>query len=101
MFHSAGREDVDVRMLGEGRPFVLEFIDAKKAVFTSDDYAAMEQEVNQATSSVAINSVKFCDKVETRKEDIYICVVMSRREDFLDFHFPYLLLVPCRRSSSS
>ena len=28
-FHSAGREDVDVRMLGEGRPFVLELLQPK------------------------------------------------------------------------
>ena len=25
-FHSAGREDIDVRMLGAGRPFVLELV---------------------------------------------------------------------------
>lgn len=28
--HGAGREDVDARMLGEGRPFVLEIIEPKK-----------------------------------------------------------------------
>lgn len=28
-FHSAGREDMDVRMLGQGRPFVLEVINAR------------------------------------------------------------------------
>lgn len=28
-FHGAGREDVDVRMLGDGRPFILEMINAK------------------------------------------------------------------------
>jgi len=27
-FHASGREDIDVRMLGTGRPFVLEIIDA-------------------------------------------------------------------------
>ena len=27
-FHSAGREDIDVRMLGGGRPFVLELVGA-------------------------------------------------------------------------
>jgi len=27
-FHSAGREDIDVRMLGSGRPFVLELVGA-------------------------------------------------------------------------
>lgn len=26
-FHSGGREDIDVRMLGNGRPFVLELVD--------------------------------------------------------------------------
>ena len=28
-FHGAGREDVDVRMLGAGRPFVMEVINPK------------------------------------------------------------------------
>ena len=43
-FHGAGREDVDVRMLGEGRPFVLELIAPK--VFDVD-LAALEAEVNR------------------------------------------------------
>lgn len=42
-FHGAGREDVDVRMLGDGRPFVVELIDPK----VSDvDLAEVEREVN-------------------------------------------------------
>ena len=43
-FHGAGREDVDVRMLGTGRPFVLELIGPK--VFEVD-LAALEAEVNR------------------------------------------------------
>ena len=43
-FHGAGREDVDVRMLGDGRPFVMEFINPK--VHTVD-LAAIEAEVNR------------------------------------------------------
>jgi len=43
-FHGAGREDVDVRMLGGGRPFVLELIDPK--VFEVD-LAALEAEINR------------------------------------------------------
>jgi len=43
-FHGAGREDVDVRMLGEGRPFILELLGPK----TPDvDLAALEAEVNR------------------------------------------------------
>ena len=26
-FHSGGREDIDVRMLGNGRPFAIELVD--------------------------------------------------------------------------
>lgn len=47
-FHTAGREDVDVRMLGNGRPFILEVIDAKKANLTTAEYKAVEDAVNAA-----------------------------------------------------
>ena len=31
-FHAGGREDIDVRMLQGGRPFVLEFVNPIKAI---------------------------------------------------------------------
>ncbi len=43
-FHGAGREDVDVRMLGRGRPFVLEVIAPK---LFDLDLAELEAEVNR------------------------------------------------------
>lgn len=43
-FHGAGREDIDVRMLGEGRPFVMELVDPKRA---DVDLAAAEAEINR------------------------------------------------------
>ena len=43
-FHGAGREDVDVRMLGDGRPFVLEMIAPKQF---DVDLAEIEAEVNR------------------------------------------------------
>jgi tRNA pseudouridine synthase 10 len=42
-FHGAGREDVDVRMLGTGRPFILELIDPK---ISDVDLAECERTVN-------------------------------------------------------
>ena len=30
--HAAGREDIDVRMLGTGRPFIFEVMDPKRAI---------------------------------------------------------------------
>jgi tRNA pseudouridine synthase 10 len=44
VFHGAGREDVDVRMLGTGRPFVLELVDPR--IFEVD-LGALEAEINR------------------------------------------------------
>lgn len=44
VFHGAGREDVDVRMLGSGRPFVVELVDPK--IFEVD-LAVLEAEINR------------------------------------------------------
>jgi len=43
-FHGAGREDVDVRMLGEGRTFILELINPKSF---DVDLAELEAEINR------------------------------------------------------
>lgn len=43
-FHGAGREDIDVRMLGGGRPFVFELVDPKNRDL---DLAELEAEVNR------------------------------------------------------
>lgn len=42
VFYSAGREDIDVRMLGNGRPFVFEVVDAKR-IPTAGELARAEQ----------------------------------------------------------
>jgi tRNA pseudouridine synthase 10 len=42
-FHAVGREDIDARMLGSGRPFVLELRDPEKR---SLDAVAVERETN-------------------------------------------------------
>src|SRR5262245_14129265 len=44
VFHGAGREDVDVRMLGTGRPFVVELVDPR---VVEVDLAALEGEINR------------------------------------------------------
>lgn len=45
-FHAAGREDVDVRMLGEGRPCMVELMGAKSVLVPASAFARMEQAVN-------------------------------------------------------
>lgn len=62
-FHTAGREDVDVRMLGNGRPFILEVLNAKKANLSAKDYAQIQSTVNAANKgAVEIREVKVSDK---------------------------------------
>jgi tRNA pseudouridine synthase 10 len=47
-FHGAGREDIDVRMLGTGRPFILEVINPKLPMA---DLREMEDAINRANAA--------------------------------------------------
>ena len=60
-FHAAGREDIDARMLGNGRPFILELKEPKKR---SLNLKGIEKEVN---GDKRINAR---DLAFVRKEDI-------------------------------
>ena len=65
-FSSSGREDLDVRMLGEGRTFVLEISDAKHVPAEEDAavWAAMERALNDGSESVEVRGVRLCSKAE-------------------------------------
>lgn len=60
-FHSGGREDIDVRMLGTGRPFVVEVLNPKRRTFTEGEFKDLEKVINEATELVAVNSLCFTD----------------------------------------
>lgn len=47
-FMSSGREDIDVRCLGKGRPFVLELVNSKKCRLPSNIAADMELAVDKS-----------------------------------------------------
>ncbi|ELY99270.1 tRNA pseudouridine(54/55) synthase Pus10 [Natrialba asiatica] len=67
-FHGAGREDVDARMLEEGRPFVLE---VKRPRNRDPDPAALEREINEAAAgSVEVAGLRLAtyEMVERVKE---------------------------------
>ncbi|MHC4263819.1 MAG: tRNA pseudouridine(54/55) synthase Pus10 [Planctomycetota bacterium] len=63
-FHGAGREDVDVRMLGPGRPFVLELLNPK----TRDvDLAELEAEINRRNEGrLEIRNLHWTEKARIR-----------------------------------
>ena len=59
-FHGAGREDIDVLMLGSGRPFVLEI---KKPKIRNLDLAKLEDEINKINEGkTAYHGLKLCER---------------------------------------
>ncbi len=79
VFHGAGREDVDARMLGDGRPFIIEVREPRKR---STDLAALTQEINEyCEGRVAVSGLTFVDremvgKLKSMKHDkVYLATV--------------------------
>ncbi|MCE9592841.1 MAG: tRNA pseudouridine(54/55) synthase Pus10 [Planctomycetes bacterium] len=63
-FHGAGREDVNVRMLGTGRPFVMEMVAPK--VFEVD-LAAAEAEINRRNAGrLEVHGLHWTEKSRVR-----------------------------------
>jgi len=64
-FHASGREDIDARMLGSGRPFVLEVSKPKKRFV---DLKQIEAEVNAgAVGKVEVSGLHFTTKDVVRR----------------------------------
>ena len=64
-FHASGREDIDARMLGTGRPFVIEVSKPKKRFF---DLKEMEAKINAgAAGKVKVSRLRFVDKDAVRR----------------------------------
>lgn len=65
-FHGAGREDIDVLMLGSGRPFVLEI---KEPRFRKIDLEKLEREINETNQGkTQYHGLHFCER--NRKAEI-------------------------------
>jgi len=64
-FHASGREDIDARMLGSGRPFVIEISKPKKRFL---DLKTLEGDVNaNAAGKVEVSSLRFTNKDVVRR----------------------------------
>lgn len=63
--HGCGREDIDVRMLGNGRPFVLEI---KNPVKRKLNLSKLEKEINDKNRGfIEINNLRFSNKEEVNR----------------------------------
>ncbi|MEM2952919.1 MAG: tRNA pseudouridine(54/55) synthase Pus10 [Candidatus Bathyarchaeia archaeon] len=64
-FHASGREDINARMLGKGRPFVIEISQPKKRFL---DLKKLEEDINaNAQGKVEVLSLRFVDKDFVRR----------------------------------
>lgn len=64
-FHGAGREDVDVKVLGKGRPFIVE---VREPLRRSVDLTKVEEEVNRrAGGIVEVRELRYSSREEVRK----------------------------------
>lgn len=64
VFSSSGREDVDVRMLGDGRPFVLEMFNPRRVNLTPDQLMFIQKEINSATKDISVRDFQVIGKEE-------------------------------------
>jgi tRNA pseudouridine synthase 10 len=63
-FHGEGREDIDARMLGRGRPFILEIFEPKKRKL---DLKKLEKSINKfAKGKVEVSGLRRSDKKEVQ-----------------------------------
>jgi len=87
ILHGAGREDMDVLMLGEGRPFIAELLLPAKRTF---DIKKLEGEINlKYKGKISVNSLEFvthdavCDLKDTHHDKVYAALVHSdKKVDF-------------------
>jgi tRNA pseudouridine synthase 10 len=62
VFSAGGREDIDVRMLGNGRPFVMELQNPKKYFeFRNIQMKDLENQINSDSKYVSVNSLEITD----------------------------------------
>lgn len=61
-FSSSGREDCDVRMLGRGRPFLVELLNPRKTVLSKSDIETLQLEINSSTGLVEVKQLQVMTK---------------------------------------
>lgn len=64
-FSASGREDVDVRMLGTGRPFVVELINPRRVSFTVQQLLTLQMAINDSSPDVQVRDIQVVAKEET------------------------------------
>jgi len=94
-FHGAGREDIDVKMLGEGRPFIIELKNPKKRTLNLNRIQKIVNKINKRKvkiSELRYSTKNFVKKIkfdaESTKKTYLASVTSSKKiskEEFKEF----------------
>ncbi|KAF1578893.1 UNVERIFIED_CONTAM: putative tRNA pseudouridine synthase Pus10, partial [Eudyptes pachyrhynchus] len=57
-FSSSGREDVDVRTLGNGRPFAIELVNPRRIRFTAEEMKGLQQTINNSSDKIQVRDLQ-------------------------------------------
>ncbi|NWZ21803.1 PUS10 synthase, partial [Asarcornis scutulata] len=57
-FSSSGREDVDVRTLGNGRPFAIELVNPRRIHFTAEEMKELQQTINNSSDKIRVRDLQ-------------------------------------------
>ncbi|XP_066033979.1 tRNA pseudouridine synthase Pus10 isoform X2 [Chamaea fasciata] len=57
-FSSSGREDVDVRTLGNGRPFAIELVNPRRIHFTAEEMKRLQQAINDSSDKIQVRDLQ-------------------------------------------
>ena len=66
-FLASGREDVDVRMLGTGRPFAIECCNPKRTKFSLEELHHLEKAFNDRNCDIRINKLRIVSKDDIKR----------------------------------
>ncbi|CAF1064698.1 unnamed protein product [Adineta steineri] len=67
VFLSSGREDVDVRTLGRGRPFVIEFRHPSRILYLPEEFVTAQHDINTLTKDVRVRDLQQVTKEESNQ----------------------------------
>ncbi|KAK5618466.1 hypothetical protein CRENBAI_018031 [Crenichthys baileyi] len=57
-FSSSGREDVDVRTLGNGRPFAMELLNPHRSRFSKEEMKQLQETINESSDKVRVRDLQ-------------------------------------------
>ncbi|XP_078086042.1 tRNA pseudouridine synthase Pus10 [Mustelus asterias] len=57
-FSSSGREDVDVRALGNGRPFAIELLNPHRTSFLQQELKELQEKINGSTDKIRVRDLQ-------------------------------------------